>query len=67
MKFKPHQKCWSIQGNEINEHIIQDIGFTPSGKQMIKIDNQWHEPKKFYATRDKAMDVEEGILFKMFR
>lgn len=67
MKFKPHQKCWSVENGKIKEHTIQDIGFTFAGKQLIKINDQWHEPKKFYATREKATDVEEGLSFKMFR
>lgn len=67
MKFKPHQKCWSIKDSKINEHTIQDIGFTSGGKQLIKIDEQWHEHKNFYPTRNKAMEVEEGNTFRMFR
>jgi len=67
MKFKPHQKCWSIENDKIKEHTIQDVGFTSSGEQLIKVNDQWHEHASFYTSFKKAMEVEEGNTFRMFR
>lgn len=67
MKFKPHQKCWSIEEGKIKEHFIQDIGFTSKGYQLIKVQDQWHQSTQFFSKLQKAMDVEEGSSFRMFR
>ena len=67
MKFKPHQKCWSIENGQIKEHFIQDIGFTSKGDQLIKVKDEWHSSTQFFNKLEKAMDVEEGSSFCMFR
>ncbi len=66
MIYKPGDKAWSLEDNQIKEHVIQDIKFL-TWIQLLKIDDKWQAADIFFPTLQKAMESQERCVFRMGR